>query len=55
MWQLRFLHAEVYCLAKTIVYKHALHPVLENFTGDIFWEVSGNSVIDFRGTTVVFM
>lgn len=54
MWQLWFLHAEVYCAVNTGVYKHALHSVLENFTGDTFWEVSGNNVIDFRRTTVIF-
>lgn len=54
MWQLWSLHDEIYYIANTVVNMHALYPVLENFTGDIFWEDSGNSVIDFRETTVVF-
>lgn len=55
MWQLSFHHADVYCIANTVVYKLALHPVVENFTGDIFWEVSGNGVFDFRRTVVAFL
>lgn len=54
MWQILFLHAEVHSIANTVFVKHAMHPVLEIFTGDLFWEASGNSVIDFRRTVVVF-
>lgn len=54
MWQILFLHAEVQSIANIVFLKHAMHPMLEIFTGDLFWEASGNSVIDFRRPVVVF-
>lgn len=54
MWQVLFFHAKVHSVANTVFLKHAMHPVLEIFTGDLFWEAHGNSVIDFKRIVVFF-
>lgn len=52
MGQILFLHAEVCSIANTVFLR--MHSVLEIVAGDLFWEASGNTVIDFRRTVVVF-